>query len=225
MYKKLNQLRDLLETTRGLTFFGTCDVGMGASTTAIVCAELANLGDDLFNLGWTMVVLKNANSVGNAPENQFRDITNYVSSTGTFTTAAFGANVEASDEICIMKNELADWADGQRLDLILDIIAVDVAGLNGDAMVGTNGAALAASWTAGLATILANFTPARIGYLDELDFDLTAALAALPDEAYLDAIELAIRGADSDTLETLSDQLDTIAGGIGSATIESKPDT
>ena len=125
MYKKLNQLKALSEMLRGLTFFGTCDAGMGASTTAIVCAELAHQGDDLFNTGWSMVILRNTNSVGNAPEGQFRDITNYVSITGSFTTAAFGANVEEGDVICVMKNELADWADGGRLDLILDTLALE----------------------------------------------------------------------------------------------------
>ena len=62
-------------------------------------------------------------------------------------------------------------------------IAADVAGLDGDAMRGTddallaasyvtergtNDAALAASWTAALATALGNYTAARAGYLDEL---------------------------------------------------------
>lgn len=48
-------------------------------------------------------------------------------------------------------------------------------------MVGTNNAALAASWTAALATILGNFTPARIGYLDELAAaNLPADVAAIP---------------------------------------------
>jgi hypothetical protein len=35
---------------------------------------------------------------------------------------------------------LNEWQDGGRLDLILDIVAVDVAGLNGDAMRGTDNA-------------------------------------------------------------------------------------
>ena len=80
-------------------------------------------------------------------------------------------------------------------------------------MVGTDGAALVASgWDAALATILDNFSAARIGYLDELDFDLAAALTAIND--YVDGMELAIRGADSDTLETLSDQLDGIGATV-----------
>ena len=49
------------------------------------------------------------------------------------------------------------------------------------AMRGTDNAALAADWTAALATILGNFSAARIGYLDEL------AAANLP--ADLDAVK------------------------------------
>lgn len=48
-------------------------------------------------------------------------------------------------------------------------------------MVGTNSAALAAHWTSSLATILGNFTSARIGYLDELAAaNLPADVAAIP---------------------------------------------
>lgn len=55
-------------------------------------------------------------------------------------------------------------------EILADIatILTDVAGLNGAAMRGTDGAALASSWTAALATALANYTAARAGYLDEL---------------------------------------------------------
>ncbi len=62
-----------------------------------------------------------------------------------------------------------------------DIAAIlaDVAGLAGAVMRGTDGAALAASWTAALATVLGNFTAVNIGYLDELDFDLQGTLATL----------------------------------------------
>jgi len=84
---------------------GVCDSGMGASTTTIVCEDLYNFGDDYFNTDWVMIVFKNANSVGNAPEGQIRDITNYVSATGTFTVTAFGANVEENDIILVARRE------------------------------------------------------------------------------------------------------------------------
>ena len=52
-------------------------------------------------------------------------------------------------------------------------------------MVGTDGAATVADgWDAGLATILDNFSPARIGYLDQLDFNLQELLNTIA--GYLD---------------------------------------
>ncbi|MCK4527324.1 hypothetical protein KAW18_08120 [candidate division WOR-3 bacterium] len=49
------------------------------------------------------------------------------------------------------------------------------------AMRGTDNAALAADWTAALATILGNFSAARIGYLDELAAaNLPTDIAAIP---------------------------------------------
>lgn len=101
--KRLEDLYDNVLDLRGVSKVGTCDTGMSGSTTAIVCAELGGEGDDYYNSGWVMVIIKNANSVGNAPEGEFRDITDYVSSSGTFTVAAFSANAEASDEILVFR--------------------------------------------------------------------------------------------------------------------------
>ena len=58
-------------------------------------------------------------------------------------------------------------------------IAADVANIDGDAMRGTDDAALAVNWTAALATALANYTAVRAGYIDELDFNLQASLINL----------------------------------------------
>lgn len=90
----------------GLSFTGTCDTGMAGSTTTIVCAGLGGYGDDTFNTKYWMQVIKNSNSVGAAPETQVRQITDYVSATGTFTTAAFGANVEEADIILVLHESL-----------------------------------------------------------------------------------------------------------------------
>lgn len=62
---------------------------------------------------------------------------------------------------------LTDWINGGRLDLILDAIAVDVAGLDGAAMRGTDGAALASAWTA-----------TRAGYIDLINTYLDAAISS-----------------------------------------------
>jgi len=62
---------------------------------------------------------------------------------------------------------LTDWIDGGRLDLILDAIAGDVVNLDGAAMRGTDGAALASAWTA-----------TRAGYIDLLNTYLDAAVSS-----------------------------------------------
>jgi len=68
----------------------------------------------------------------------------------------------------------------------LAAIKAEVEGLAGAAMRGTDSAALAASWTAALATALGNYTAARAGYLDNINqaglLQLTAARAALLDQ-------------------------------------------
>jgi len=91
----------------GVSYSGQCDAGMSASTTTIVCDELKGFGDDFFNTDYVMTIALNDNSHGNAPEgNSPRDIQDYDSSTGTFTTAAFSANVEENDRIVITKRIL-----------------------------------------------------------------------------------------------------------------------
>lgn len=110
----------ILALDYGLIFHGTCNAGMTASTTAIACADMAGFGNDLFNTQYYMQVIKNANSIGAAPDGEVRKITDYVSTSGTFTVDAFSANVEASDEIVVMHKsimliltelpEAGDWA-------------------------------------------------------------------------------------------------------------------
>ena len=89
----------------------------------------------------------------------------------------------------------------------VETIAADVAGLDGDAMRGTDDAALAASWTAALATALANYTAARAAYLDELaaanipaDIDTLLARLTAARAGYLDELAAANLPADVDTL-------------------------
>ncbi len=56
---------------------------------------------------------------------------------------------------------LTDWLNGERLDLILDIIAADVVNLDGDAMRGTNNALLAASVNVAAGIIESNLIQMR----------------------------------------------------------------
>jgi len=92
----------LIPDMGGLVFAGTCDTGMTGSTTTVVCAGLAGYVDDSFNNKYYMQIILNANAAGVAPEDQVRQITDYDSTTGTFTTAAFGANVEEADKFLVL---------------------------------------------------------------------------------------------------------------------------
>lgn len=86
---------------------GTCDSGMGASTTTIVCADLAGYGNDYFNDEWDIQIVKNANSIGAAPSGEIRNITDYVSASGTFTTVAFTVNVEENDKVILLHRSIS----------------------------------------------------------------------------------------------------------------------
>ncbi len=90
---------------QGMFYLGRCNVGMTGSTTAIVSADLAGFEDDFFNTDYVMVIILDVNDVGDAPEGEVRDITNYVGATGTFATVAFTANVEESDVILVARRE------------------------------------------------------------------------------------------------------------------------
>jgi len=94
-------------TGGGISYSGKCDAGMTGSTTTVVCDDLKGFGDDFFNSDYVMTIALNDNSHGNAPEsNAPRDIQDYDSSTGTFTVAAFSANVEENDKIVVTKRVL-----------------------------------------------------------------------------------------------------------------------
>ena len=92
----------------GAAIIGVCPAGMAASTTVVVCSNLAaRYEDDTFNSRYVMLVLKNANSAAAAPEYEKRDITDFVGLTATFTTEAFSANVEANDVVLILPYDIA----------------------------------------------------------------------------------------------------------------------
>ena len=105
----------------GLWMFGECAPDMVASTITVRCPNLAGLGDDLFNTEFFMQVLNNVNAPGAAPEPEVRQITDYVSGTGTFTVNAFSANVEAGDQVCIFHNLI--WGPFVLINLIFDMVS------------------------------------------------------------------------------------------------------
>ncbi len=98
----------------GLIFAGTCDAGMTGSTTDLYCADLAGYGNDYFNNKFYMQIIKNTNSIGGAPDNEIRLITDYVSATGKFVCDAFTANAEETDEIFVIHEFIYDIVNIQK---------------------------------------------------------------------------------------------------------------
>lgn len=123
-YMTLGNLDDLLSivnTRNGsLAFAGYCPLGMAASTTTVKCPNLAGFENDVFNNHYYMWVIRNANSLGAAPDDEYRLITDYVSSTGVFTVNAFSANVEASDVVLVVHESIIDILD--TVNGIYDIV-------------------------------------------------------------------------------------------------------
>lgn len=99
----------------GEVYKGVCDAGMAPSLTTIVSKDLKGFGDDYFNTDWIMLVLYNDNSHGAAPEGEVRDITDYVSATGTFTIDAVTANIEPDDVVMVAYTKHNQFARGAEL--------------------------------------------------------------------------------------------------------------
>jgi len=95
------------ERSGALAYLGQCPVGMAASNNTIVCPNLGYFPNDTFNNSYQMIVIRNANAPGVAPEMEMRRITDFVTGSGTFTTEAFSANVEENDIVLIIHNSVA----------------------------------------------------------------------------------------------------------------------
>lgn len=115
---------------------GTCDSEMAASTTAIISDDLAGYGNDYFNNHFYIWVIKNANSIGAAPDDEYSLITDYVSASGNFTVSGFSANVEANDVFLIIPSSVMS-----ALDLIKGIYDT----VNADLVTSETGATLTAT--------------------------------------------------------------------------------
>jgi len=116
---------------------GRCDSGMTGSTTSIVSGDFANqaYGNDFFNTQFYLQVLKDADGAGTAPEGEVRQITDFDASTGTFTTAAFSANVEEHDEIMPIHESIALLslhADATLAKTVDDSIIAHILAVDGD---------------------------------------------------------------------------------------------
>ncbi len=116
----------------GMGFRGTGENNAGTST--IISGDLSGFGDDYFNTGWSATVILDFSGAGSVPEGETRDITDYVSSTGTFTVdAAFTAAVTTSDEVYIRTREELNVDDQAMLNTSGTTWYLDDGGSNGDA--------------------------------------------------------------------------------------------
>jgi hypothetical protein len=84
---------------------GWVGTNSATSQTAPVVTLLSGFGDDYFNTGWSMIIILNYDSVGNAPEGEIRDITDYVSATGTFTIETTSAPLGNNDRVMVKRTE------------------------------------------------------------------------------------------------------------------------
>jgi len=90
----------------GLWMFGEVSPAAPGSVTIHPIPNLAGFPDDIFNNEFWMQVIHNFDAAGTAPEREWRRITDYVGATGTFTTDAFSANVEANDLVAIVHESI-----------------------------------------------------------------------------------------------------------------------
>lgn len=100
----LEALAGLIEEIGGMSRFGT--VSTATDTQNFKIAELTGYGDDFFNTDWVCTCIHNADNDGNAPEGESVDVTDYVSSDGSFVTAAFTVAPTVGDEMMLVRREL-----------------------------------------------------------------------------------------------------------------------
>ena len=75
-------------------------VGSVAGAPTFTIASLAGAGNDYY-VGWYAYVVWDKGGAGAAPQGESKVITDYVSSTGTFSHAAFTAALEAGDKVLV----------------------------------------------------------------------------------------------------------------------------
>ena len=188
------------------------------STTVVVIAALAGYGDDFFNHEYYMQVIKNANSATAAPEQEYRQITDYATATGTFTCTAFSAAIEASD-ICLIVHESVAAIGSDDSNNAFDSNNV-VANADGSLMERVEylqsemGAAAGASLSADIAAIKAQTDELGSAVGLTLSADIAAVKAAVDAvDDYIDTEVAAIK-AETDKIAAF-----IAGGGIGSGIV------
>jgi len=96
-------------TVNSLVFKGT--VTTATSSTVFASTDLTGHGNDAFINDWYVYVFHDAGGAGAAPQGEYRSISDYVSSTGTFTHTAFSADLALTDEVFIVHSSMLP-ADG-----------------------------------------------------------------------------------------------------------------
>ncbi len=100
-----DSLQAISDKVTALTGYVHSGTNSAATSTTPVVAALIGFGDDYFNTDWVMVVLLNLDAVGTSPEGDVRDITNYISVSGTFTIDATGAALASGDIVMVARKE------------------------------------------------------------------------------------------------------------------------
>ena len=144
-----------VDALSGIGMIGTCTEN--STTTTVISSDLSGYVNDTFNEGWSLVCIKdNGGTVGTLPSGEIRDVTDYASDSGTFTTAAWTEALTTSDEVLLIKteylNHLGATMAGSSAKNI-PVLYVDDGGSNGE---GT-------SWQSAKTTIAAAETIAVAG--------------------------------------------------------------
>ena len=138
----INQLNTTTVTTiataidalTGYGMVGLCETN--STGTTVIAGTLGGYGDDVFNEGWSLVcIFDTGGAVGTLPSGEVRDITDYATATGTFTTAAWSAALTAGDYVALVKtealNEYTTVAAGSSA-INVPVLYVDDGGSNGE---------------------------------------------------------------------------------------------
>ena len=101
-----------VDALSGVGMIGLCETNI--TTTTVISGALGGYGNDVFNESWSLVcIFDTAGAVGTLPSGEVRDITDYVSATGTFTTAAWTAALTAGDYVLLTPTHLLPAAHGK----------------------------------------------------------------------------------------------------------------
>jgi len=98
-------------------FKGT--VTTATSATVFASTDLIGHGNDAFK-DWYVFVFYDTAGTGAAPQGEYQPISDYVSSTGTFTHTAFTADLALGDEVLLLHESIVSGS--ATIDDIFDIV-------------------------------------------------------------------------------------------------------